>query len=306
MQPVAASLSGVARHKRASYEEATYDEDDTDSEIELIAPTARVKKAAKPVVKTRSLSPVTKGHLSLMTPVMKRNKRILNLDKAEHTRLVANATKVGAEYYDSDESDVAGPVKDTTKPHLFRNVRWGAHATDYSDDAQFPTEPEFTQFVPGRFELQPDNTVADQKAKLIVKLTDIHGKKRIFANPPPRDWNDQVAITALNKRTVQQIRRNTHVRFRDVVVAYVAEERKWILDNLTNGKPTNGWKRFVDEFNAKFEGKVIEHVGKARPFRTHSSLTKEVERFGAKWYSKGLVPVPFKHSVKRGSKRSEL
>lgn len=150
----------------------------------------------------------------------------------------------------------------------------------------------------------PNNAVADQKAKLVVKLTDIHGKKRIFANPPPRNWNDQVAITTLNKRTVQQIRRNTHVRFRDVVVAYVAEERKWILSNLTNGKPTYGWKRFVDDFNARFEGKVIEGVKNARPFRSHSSLTKEVERFGAKWYSKGLVPVPVKQGVRKSEKKN--
>jgi hypothetical protein len=108
-------------------------------------------------------------------------------------------------------------------------------------------------------------------------------------NPPPRDWNNQEAITALNKRTVQQIRRNTSIRFREVVEPYVKEEREWILSHLTDGKPTSGWKRFVDEFNREFESKVLTPGGVRRPERSHSSLTKEVERFG-KMYSKGVVP----------------
>lgn len=228
--------------------------------------------------------------LSLFTPLMKRNARILDPAKPEHATLIANAPKAGSEYYDSDADDVAGDVKDTSKPHLFRNVVWGSHATDMTS-SDFPTEPEFTQFVPGRFELLPDGTVSDQKAKLIVKLTDKNGRKHIFTNPPPRDWHNQEAITALNKRTVQQIRRNTNVRFREVVQAYVAEERKFILANLTAGKPTNGWKAFVDAFNAQFEGEVLQGVSGSRPYRSHSSLTKEVERFGAKYYAKGLVPM---------------
>ena len=134
-----------------------------------------------------------------------------------------------------------------------------------------------TQFVPGRFELLPDGTASDQKKKLMIKLTDKQHRQRIFLNPPPRDWNNQDAITALNKRTVQQIRRNTSVRFREVVEPYVKEEREWILAHLTDGKPTNGWKRLTG-------------CNAARPERSHSSLTKEVERFGA-MYSKGVVPM---------------
>jgi hypothetical protein len=131
--------------------------------------------------------------------------------------------------------------------------------------------------------------LADQKAKLIVKLTDKVGNKRIFTNPPPRDWNSQEAMSSLNKRTVQQIRRNTNVRFREVVLPYVSDERRWILANLTNGKPTKGWKSFVEDFNKEFEGKKLVGVEGVRPGRTHSSLTKEVDRFGG-FYSKGQVP----------------
>jgi hypothetical protein len=134
--------------------------------------------------------------------------------------------------------------------------------------------------------------VSDQKAKLGIKLLDNAGRKRIFTNPPPRDWNNQEAISALNKRTVQQIRRNTCVRFRDVVHAYVQAERRWILANLVNGKPEVGWRDFVKQFNAQFEGKVVEGATGPRPFRSVSSLTKEVERFGPMWYAKGLVPLP--------------
>lgn len=128
--------------------------------------------------------------------------------------------------------------------------------------------------------------MADQKAKLIVKLTDKVGNKRIFTNPPPRDWNSQEAMSSLNKRTVQQIRRNTNVRFREVVLPYVSDERRWIL---ANGKPTKGWKSFVEDFNMEFEGKKLVGVEGVRPGRTHSSLTKEVDRFGG-FYSKGQVP----------------
>lgn len=39
-----------------------------------------------------------------------------------------------------------------------------------------------------------------------------------------------------------------------------------------------------------FEGKVVQGDQGPRPGRSHSSLTKEVERFGAEFYSKGLVP----------------
>jgi hypothetical protein len=160
-----------------------------------------------------------------------------------------------------------------------------------------------TQFVPGRFERLPDGTTSDQKHKLIIKLTDKQHRQRIFLNPPPRDWNNQEAITALNKRTVQQIRRNTSVRFREVVEPYVKEEREWILAHLTDGKPTGGWKKFVDAFNREFEGKMLAGCKVARPERSHSSLTKEVERFGG-MYAKGVVPktVSQGKGLKKGKK----
>ncbi|KAF2025792.1 hypothetical protein EK21DRAFT_32519, partial [Setomelanomma holmii] len=236
--------------------------------------------------------------LSLMQPTMKRSDRMLNTKNPEHAQLVANATKVGSEYYDSDADDIPGDIKGIKKSHLFRNVAWGSYATDTTNNDDFPTLPEFTQFIPGRFELLPDGTVADQKAKLVIKLTDEHGKKRIFTNPPPRDWNNQEALTALNKRTVQQIRRCTKVRFREPVEAYLDVERRWILANLKDGKPKDGWKAFVKAFNDRFEGKVVQGSKALRQARSHSSLTKEVERFGKDFYAKGLVPVVSKKEKK--------
>jgi hypothetical protein len=79
--------------------------------------------------------------LSLMTPALKRSERKLDMHDPEHRRLIARATKVGSEYYDSDE-ELPGNVKDTSKPHLFRNIKWGTYATDSSNDAEFTTEPE--------------------------------------------------------------------------------------------------------------------------------------------------------------------
>jgi hypothetical protein len=292
LHPSTTPIAG-AGHKRKITELVTHPEDDTDSEIDIVPPKRRMKPTVQP--------PPTQPPLPIIVaPTMKRNQRILDPSKADHAALIAAATKAGKEYYDSDE-DVAGDVKDTTKPELFRNVVWGAYATGYDNDNDFQAQPEFTQFVPGRFELLPDGTVRDQKHKLVVKLLDKNGKKRIFANPPPRDWASQEAITALNKRTVQQIRRNTSVRFREVVQAYVAEERQWILGNLTAGKPTKGWKAFVEAFNQNFAGKVLAGTAGARPLRSHSSLTKEVERFGDDFYMKGRVPVAAK-KVKKEKK----
>jgi hypothetical protein len=244
----------------------------------------------------------------LFSTSLKRSERMLDPRNPEHAVLIAAAPKAGPEYYDSEAEDLPGPVKDTTKPHLFRNVKWGALATGYSDPTAFPTEPELyvppvfaltipiiintthsTQFVPGRFELLPDGTAFDQKHKLLIRLTDTHSRTRVFNNPPPLDWNDQVAITALNKRSVQQIRRNTHVRFREVVAPYVKQEREWIVNHLEAGKPKGGWKKFVVAFNRRFKGKVLDKKGPPRPERSHSSLTKEVERFGGV-YSQGGIP----------------
>lgn len=232
----------------------------------------------------------SKEQPSLAQPAPKRSERILDPTNAEHAKLIAAAPKVGDEYYDSDADDFHGPIKGVTKSDLFRNVAWGSYATDMTNDADFPSRPTFRQFVPGRFERLEDGTAFDQKAKLVIKLTDGKGKKHIYANPPPRDWNNQEAITALNKRTVQQIRRTTEVQFRACVPEYIDAERQWLLANLTNGKPTNGWKRLVADFNQQFAGKVVQGAKNPRPTRTQSSLSKEVGRFGTEYYSKGLVP----------------
>ena len=60
----------------------------------------------------------------------------------DHAKLIAAASKAGPEYYDSDADELPGNVKETNKPHLFRNVKWGALATDYSNPNDFTTEPE--------------------------------------------------------------------------------------------------------------------------------------------------------------------
>jgi hypothetical protein len=276
----------------------TSPEDDTDSEVDIMPPTKKAKKAKTALAPTEEEG-VEEKKAGLQLPTMKRNARILDPTNPSHALLLASASKCGPEYYDSDADEAPGEPPSTTKPNLFRNVVWGDFATNYSNDADFSPSPSFSQFVPGRFEVLPDGTLRDQKEKLVIKLLDKAGRKRIFTNPPPRDWYSQETITALNKRTVQQIRRNTDVRFREVVRAYVGEERAWILANLANGKPVRGWKTFVEEFNSVFGGKVLAGVEGERPFRSHSSLTKEVERFGAEFYGKGLVP----SGGKRGARK---
>ncbi|KAF3006901.1 hypothetical protein E8E13_011142 [Curvularia kusanoi] len=277
---VFSSQHGLTNKRTSS--EASFDDgdDDTDSEIEILP---QPRKPTKPSLKTptskaRSPRPkrvkfnpepsdsesnesnesdytTPKSHTVLASINLKRADRMLDPNNPEHAALIAAAPKAGTEYYDSDAEELLGPVKDTSKPHLFRNVQWGSLASDYSDPNAFPAEPEFTQFVPGRYELLPNGTAYDQKHKLLIRLTDTSSRRRIFTNPPPRDWTNQSAITALNKRSVQQIRRNTPVRFREVVTPYIAPEREWITQHLKDGKPTGGWRAFVDAFNEEFAGK---------------------------------------------------
>ncbi|KAF2659876.1 hypothetical protein K491DRAFT_556247, partial [Lophiostoma macrostomum CBS 122681] len=233
--------------------------------------------------------------LSLTTPALKRSERIVNeedpKDRALIEAAIATGQKAGSDIYDSDAEDIEGEVKNVMKAELFRNVKWSDPCYNKDDD-DFE-ETQFTQFVPGRWERQPDGTLRDQKHKLVVRLVDRSGNRRIFLNPPPRDWKNQEALTALNKRVVQQIRRNTLTRFRSVVIPYAHTERKWILENLDkNAKPKKGWTRFVSDFNEVFAGEVLDECSsEPRPKRSHSSLTKEVERFSKQWYSKGLIPI---------------
>lgn len=233
-----------------------------------------------------------------------RKQRIVDPNNLADAVLISRATKAGSDIYDSDAEDLPGPaVKGkSAQPDLFRNIPWGPAADDYSSDTDFPTEPEFHQFVRGRWERMEDGSLRDQKYKLLVKLTSKDGRKLIFKNPPPKDWNDQKATTMLNKRISQQIRRNTDVRFRGEVEPYIHEERVWINDHLVNGKPANGWKEFVAEFNEEFEGSMVEGCKEPRSARTHSSLTKEIERFGNEFYKLGKVPVTKEWKGKATSK----
>jgi len=238
----------------------------------------------------------------LVEPKLKRTERMVDPNKPEDAALIAQATKAGSEIYDSDAEDLAGDVKGAGKPGLYRNVKWGVSATSFQNFKQ--TEP-FVDFVPGRWERQPDGSVRDQKYKLLVKFFDFKGKQKIFKNPPPKDWNDQTALTALNKRSVQQWRRHTKYRFRKVVTQYIHEERVWILEHLNaEGKPTVGWKPFVKNFNDKFEGEIIAGQDEPRPARTQSSMTKEIERFASE-YKAGRVPVPVERVTAKGKGQSK-
>ncbi|KAF2689891.1 hypothetical protein K458DRAFT_289253 [Lentithecium fluviatile CBS 122367] len=253
--------------------------------------TAKKTKISPPETESDSDSTPATNNVILMQPRMKRKERIVDPSNPADAALIAAATKAGTDIYDSDAEDLPnGALKGVKKRHLFRNVNWGPAASDLTNDSEFPADPGFTQFVPGRWERQSDGTVADQKRKLLVKLTNKYGRKRIFCNPPPADWSSQEAITALNKRTVQQIRRCTGVRYRGVVTPYVEEERVWIRDNLRDGRPVGTWAEFVKAFNGRFRGKMSAGAVEPRPERTKPSLSKEVERFG-QFYSKGLVPV---------------
>lgn len=317
---VAAAASTSTSTKRSAEEAGVAavddnDSSDTDSEVEFmprrpLAGFAGVKKRAPAHISkkrktdnkatmatataaataTTAVAAAT-DNIKLIQPAMARKSRIVNPADPGDAALIAASTKASDDIYMSDTA-TDERTTDPNKPSLYKRVVWGPEATDVDyPGSEFPTDPAFTQFVPGRWERLPDGTLRDQKAKLVVKLTDKTGTKRIFLNPPPRDWDDQEAITALNKRTVQQIRRNTAVRFRGVVKAYVDEERQWILNNLKDGKTPAGWKAFVKDFNAQFAGKTLAGVDGVRPERTHSSLTKEVERFGPAFYSKGNLPV---------------
>lgn len=82
------------------------------------------------------------GKLILSSNVLKRAERMLDPTNPGHAKLITAATKAGSEYYDSDAEELPGNVKETNKPHLFRHVKWGSLATDYSHPEDFTTEPE--------------------------------------------------------------------------------------------------------------------------------------------------------------------
>ncbi|KAF2021000.1 hypothetical protein BU24DRAFT_469768 [Aaosphaeria arxii CBS 175.79] len=241
------------------------------------------------------------GNVRIHTPIMTRASRMVDELNPQDARLIQEAIqqgrKAGSDVYDSDpEADYKEELKQYNKKNVYRNVRWGdgAYQTNAPDDQWKVTN--FTPFVPGRWERMPDGTLRDQKEKCIIRILDQQGKKRIFLNHPPKDWNDHAALAALNKRVVQQIRRHTKIRFRNAALPYAQEERIWISKNLkpNETKPLKGWGRFVAEFNEAFQGKTLgEFPHQPRPARTQSSLSKEVERF-AKIYKSGDIPITAK------------
>ncbi|KAF2791941.1 hypothetical protein K505DRAFT_247767 [Melanomma pulvis-pyrius CBS 109.77] len=278
-------------------------EDDlTDSDVDVVPTRGVAKRATRPTKKAKTVAGVYEEQLFLVNPVMKRMKRIVDPSNPRDAGLIRQATKAGPEYYDSEADDLPGEVQSVKHPEWYRNVKWGPIASDYTHFQQ--SEPH-VQFVPGRWEHQPDGTVRDQKHKLLVKFVDNNGKQKIFTNPPPKDWNHQEALTALNKRIAQQWRRSTNYRFRPVVCAYVREERVWISKNLNDeGKPTDGWKSFVDAFNAAFHNKMLSGQDDPRPLRSQSSLTKEIERFSAV-YKAGRIPVPARNQENRAAGKAK-
>lgn len=128
--------------------------DDTDSELELFPKSPkgikhRVRNRASerfiPIYRAPTPPPYDPPPalaVPLVARPLKRNQRILDPKVAAHATLIASASKVGDEIYDSDEESLPGDVEGTTKPHLFRNVDWGSAASDFSNDADFPTEPD--------------------------------------------------------------------------------------------------------------------------------------------------------------------
>jgi hypothetical protein len=222
---------------------------------------------------------------------MERKRRILDPSNEADAALIASAPKAGAEYYDSDEDVDPGPND------LFRDVHWGALANDFSDNEAFPSEPSFRYFVPGRFERLEDGSASDQKHKLIVRLTNTNGRKVIYCNLPPRDWNNQKAISGLNQSVSGLYRRNTDAKL-CTRVPYTEAERDWILTNLTNGKPPHGWKQFAEDYNNQFAGKVILGDDNSRPRRSTPGLKQAVSRWGERSHAKGVMPIAQKPSRK--------
>jgi hypothetical protein len=225
-----------------------------------------------------------------------RYKRIVKEDDPKNAELIAKAIAdgkmAGDEVYDTDGEDDPNTInKNVKNPEWYQPVRWGEKTFDTEDATWNPTVlEEFTNFVPGRWEHMPNGEVRDQKHKCIIKLVDLNGKKVTFHNNPPKDWSDQKAISALSKRVVQQIRRNTNYRFRDVVTPYLPEERKWILTQLNVGKPKKGFRAFRADFNKQFAGKKLAGDDSVRPYRSESSLQKELD--GRKEdYKNGHIPV---------------
>jgi hypothetical protein len=232
------------------------------------------------------------SHSTIHSNQNRRQARPAQIDPADvnNAKLIATTSRARADHYDSDADGL--PVMKNPKD-LFRDVRWRDHTTEKSNDDDFPASLAFRAFIPGRFERLANGTAFDLKRKLIVKLTDIKGNKCIYANLPPRDWINQDAIAALNKKMLQLIRRNTAFKLRARVVDYVGVERALIPAHLNNGKPAHGWKRCADDFDKQFAGKVVPCAERLRPARSQGSLSEEVS--GRKEFDgKSVIPVMHK------------
>lgn len=125
-QPVKCTASRKAKRVKIIHEDSDYDDD---------AMFDAVDEQSSP-----NSSP--NSRLILSSNVLKRAERILDPTNPKHAKLIAAAPKASSEFYDSEADELPGSVKETNKPHLFRNVKWGSLASDYSNPEDFTTEPE--------------------------------------------------------------------------------------------------------------------------------------------------------------------
>ncbi|TKA82089.1 hypothetical protein B0A49_00242 [Cryomyces minteri] len=128
-------------------------------------------------------------------------------------------------------------------------------------------ESSFHKFKRGRIE--------DDRLFLTIRDKFHHkGELRSYPYTKEVDWEDQACISRLNKWKSQIQRRCTGKTVRNRVVAYLDEEKQWILDHRTKNGSTA--KKIMEDFNAHWGGKVIK--GEKRPERTAASIGSELRR----------------------------
>ncbi|KAK5019640.1 hypothetical protein LTR16_000195 [Cryomyces antarcticus] len=116
-----------------------------------------------------------------------------------------------------------------------------------------------------------------EEDRLFLTIRDhVHHKGELRSYPYTKevDWSDQTCISRLNKWKAQIQRRCTGKTVRNPVVAYLDEEKQWILDHRTKNGSTA--KKIMEDLNAHWGGKVIK--GEKRPQRTAASIGSELRR----------------------------
>ncbi|KAI9724837.1 MAG: hypothetical protein M1812_000113 [Candelaria pacifica] len=159
--------------------------------------------------------------------------------------------------------------------------------SSYSTESSLTTVPSITS-IPSDMPSDDDASVPAvlgkvNKSKFHVTGPNRRGVVRHFAfkHQANFDWNSADEVSTLNKWRGQVIRRTTGRNARDPVTKYLPAENDFIIAVHRKAKDEKvkvDWAEVAKDFNAKFDGKIIEGSDKPRPARGEKALLTQRDR----------------------------